>query len=124
MRITSIVPLSLAGLVLLGGSALAIGSSDLMNAVKNHDRESVRVLVGKVDVNAPEPDGSTPLLWAAQANDLETVNLLLKAGANPKTANLYGATPLSAAATYASQAVVERLLTAGADPEIRVTRSG
>jgi len=124
MRITFFVPLSLAALVSLGGSVLAIGSSDLMTAVKNHDREGVRLLVGKVDVNAPEPDGSTALLWAAQSNDLETVNLLLKAGANPKTANRYGATPLSTAATYAGKEVVETLLKAGADPEVRVSRSG
>jgi len=124
MRIGFIVSLSLAGFVMLGNSAMAAGTSDLLTAVKNHDREGVRVLVGKVDVNAPEPDGSTPLLWAAQANDLETVNLLLKAGANSNAANIYGATPLSAAASYASQAVVERLLGAGADPEVKVTRSG
>jgi uncharacterized protein len=124
MKIAFNFPLSLAGLVLLGGSALAIGSSDLLTAVRNHDREGVRLLVGKVDVNAAEPDGSTALLLAAQSNDLETVNLLLKAGANPQVANRYGATPLSAAATYADKGVVESLLKAGANPEVRVTRSG
>ena len=38
----------------------------------------------KVDVNAPQPDGTTALHWAAHWNDVEAVKLLLRAGANAK----------------------------------------
>ena len=61
----------------------------------NQDKAGVRALVAqKADVNAPQPDGTTALTWAARANDLELVDLLLAAGANVRAANREGATAL------------------------------
>ena len=40
-------------------------------------------------------DGSTALHWAAQRDNVEIVDLLLAAGANPKTATRYNVTPLA-----------------------------
>jgi ankyrin repeat protein len=67
------------------------------------------------DVNAPEPDGTTPLHWAVRADDLAKVNKLLTAGADAKAANRYGVTPLYLACQNANAAIIERLLKAGAD---------
>jgi len=64
------------------------------------------------------------LHWAAHWNDLEAVNLLLRAGANPKIANRYGATPLSEAAAAGNAAMIEALLKAGADPKALTTADG
>jgi len=74
----------------------------------------------KADVNAPQADGATALHWAVYRDDLATVDLLLKAGANPKAANQYGATPLSLAAESGKSAIVQRLVEAGADPNERL----
>ena len=41
-------------------------------------------------------DGSTALLWAAHWNDLDTADLLLRAGADANAANDFRMTPLSA----------------------------
>jgi uncharacterized protein len=57
-------------------------------------------------------------LWSAHWNDLEMVDLLLKAGAKVDAADDYGVTPLSRAAENASIAMVERLLKAGANPNL------
>jgi ankyrin repeat protein len=58
----------------------------------------------------------TALHWAVRANDMDTVQLLLRSGANAKTANRYGVTPLSLAATNGNAAMIEALIKAGADP--------
>jgi ankyrin repeat protein len=57
------------------------------------------------------------LQWAAHWNDLETVKLLLAAGAKPNVANRYGVTPLHEAATIGSSAIVAALLRAGAQAD-------
>ena len=60
----------------------------------------------------------TALAWAAHWNDLETADLLVRAGANPSLANDYGVTPLTLACQNGSAAMVATLLKAGADPNV------
>ena len=116
------VPDGRVGLVLVvAGAAVAglaaAGSDDrLVEAIKNRDGETARALVSRrVDVNAPQADGATPLHWAAHRDDLQTADALLAAGARVDAANDYGVAPLALAATNGSLAMVERLLGAGAD---------
>jgi ankyrin repeat protein len=61
-------------------------------------------------------DGSTPLHTAVRQNDLETVDTLLKRGADVKAATRYGVTPMAIAAMNGNAAMLRRLLDAGADP--------
>src|SRR4030095_13323139 len=60
--------------------------------------------------------GTAALVWAATRNDLAMADLLLRAGANVKAANEFGATALYAAVAHADPAMTEKLLAAGADP--------
>jgi ankyrin repeat protein len=48
-------------------------------------------------VNAPDPNGITPLLMAITNGQLPVAQLLVDRGANPKAADWYGRTPLWAA---------------------------
>ena len=53
-----------------GGSA-----ATLVEAIKNEDRAAVRALLQRrADVNALEPDGTTPLHWAAHMDDVRRRN--------------------------------------------------
>ena len=82
----------------------------------NQDKAAVRALVAqKADVNAPQPDGTTALTWAARANDLGTGGPAARGGANVKAANREGATALYQASENGNAAIIERLLKAGAD---------
>ena len=93
----------------------------LIEAVKQHDPEAIRVLLAQqVDVNAAEADGSTALHWATYADDLDTAGRLIRAGARADAANDHGVTPLSLACTNRSAALVTILLEAGADANAAV----
>jgi ankyrin repeat protein len=89
----------------------------LADAAEQMDRAKIRTLLRqRVDVNTPQIDGMTALHWATYQDDLETTELLVRAGANVKAANRYGVTPLSLACTNGNGAMVDLLLKAGADP--------
>src|SRR5579863_4378836 len=116
-------------IVLVAGLSLASASygagSEVADAAQNRDMEALRTLVKqRVDVNTPQPDGTTALQWAAHWNDLDAVKLLLGAGANAKASNRYGATPLSESAVQGNTAMIEALLNAGADPKTLTTTGG
>lgn len=84
-------------------------------AAKARDGRALAALIKqRVPVNAPLPDGSTALHWAAHFDAADQVDLLLAAGAKVDALNDYGVMPLYLAATNGSVAVVERLLKAGA----------
>lgn len=86
----------------------------LVEALKAGDTTTALTLLQKrVDVNTPEADGTTPLHWAVRMNNLDLVNRLLRAGANPKAANRYDVTPMQLACLNGSPEAVGRLLEAG-----------
>jgi ankyrin repeat protein len=108
---------------MLAGPALVAQTPDvrLLDAVKRGDRAAVRLLVEeRANVNVAEPDGTTPLHWAAQREDVEIAALLLRSGANVRAANRYGVTALSPACTTGNGALIELLLEAGADPNTKL----
>ena len=73
-------------------------------------RRCARLLKQGVNVNAAEGDGTTALHWASYRDDLESADLLIRAGAKVNAANDLGATPLWAASVNGSAAMVRRLL--------------
>jgi len=97
------------------GSAAAADSSPLIAAIKNQDHDAARALLKQpARASQVETDGTTPLHYAAEAGDLQLVQMLLKAGAKP-VANRYGITPLELAAERGDAPVIDALLQAGAD---------
>ena len=102
--------------IALLATSLSAADLRLVNAVKNRDKAAVTSLLQqKVDVNSPEADGMTALHWAVRADDLDTADRLIKAGANAKAANRYGITPLYLASVNGSAPMIEKLLKAGAN---------
>jgi ankyrin repeat protein len=98
--------------------AVALAASPLIEAAKANDRAAALALIEKrVDVNAPEADGTTALHWAAHNGDVELVQRLIRAGANVMAVNEYGATPMSEAAALADPRLLAALLEAGANVE-------
>jgi len=97
----------------------AADGTPLIDAVRNADTAALRSLLKqRVDVNAAAPDGTTALHWASYRDNLETADLLIRAGAKVNAANDLGATPLWTASMNGSAAMVRTLLQAGADPNL------
>src|SRR5215813_9604973 len=104
-------------LALLFAQNLTAATSEVADAAMNRNRDAVRSLLQKkADVNAPQVDGTTALHWAVRGDDLETADLLIRAGANVTTANREGVTPLQLAAINGTAPMIEKLIKAGADP--------
>jgi ankyrin repeat protein len=113
MRMKLITAIALFSIVKIGAAG-----NTLVDAVKSGNKAAVRALLKKPGtVNTPLADGTTALHWAVQADDLETTDLLIRAGADAKAVSRYGVTPLGLAAQNGNAAIVERLLKAGADPQ-------
>jgi len=102
--------------VVLAGGAWQSAAASIASAARDADIAEVRKLIAAgSDVNAPEADGTSALLWAAHQGSPELVSILLKAGADPNAANTFGVTPLLEASRYGDAATVKALLDGGAD---------
>jgi uncharacterized protein len=100
----------------------AAGKSDIADAAQRGDRAAVQKLIlQKVDVNAPQVDGATALHWAVYRQDTELADMLIRAGANVKATNRTGMTPLAMASLYGNAALIDRLIKAGADAKQKGT---
>jgi ankyrin repeat protein len=92
-----------------------VADAPVADAATRGDTERVRTLLrGGADVNAAQGDGMTALHWTALGNDLETMKVLLYAGAATEALTRVGAyTPLHLASSRGHAAAVTRLLDAG-----------
>ena len=66
------------------------------------------------DVNRAQPDGTSPLLWAADRTEYEIAEALIAKKANVNAANQFGVSPLTVAARQSNARLVKMLLDAGA----------
>lgn len=97
----------------------AAGDLRVVEAAKERNVGAIRTLVRqRADVNAPAPDGSTALHWAAHWDDSEVVALLLRAGANVNAVSELGVTPLYLACSNGSATMVQQLVAARANASI------
>ena len=111
--------------LLFSAASLVAAGSELADAAMKGNKEAVRsLLLKKADVNAPQVDGTTALHWVVRADDLDTVDLLIRAGAKVSTANREGVTPMQLAALNGNAAIIEKLIKAGANPNAPLTKYG
>jgi ankyrin repeat protein len=95
-------------------TAAGLGDARLPDAAQRADRAAVRSLLQqKVDVNAAQPDGMTALHWAVRQDDLETAQLLIRAGAKIDAVTRYGVTPMYLASVNGNAAMIDAILRAG-----------
>lgn len=111
---------------LLASSVGAEESSEIVEAARKGDLETVRAMVESGgDVNAAQGDGMTALHWAAEHDHTGIAMVLLDAGADLEVGTRIGHyTPLHVASKRGSVAVGRLLIEAGADVNAATTNSG
>lgn len=104
--------------ILLAGP---VAESPVADAAQRGDLEVVRSLLRDgADVNAAQGDGMSALHWAAQGGQVEIIDVLLYAGANPEaTTRLGGYTPLHLASRAGRAGAIQKLLAGQADVDVR-----
>lgn len=118
-------------------AALDRKDGDSVLNVAIHYPEALKFLLSKgLDPNQGNAFGKTPLMYAAQYNELASIEILLAAGADPNARTVFaedtcyyrlattGMTPLHYAVRYASGAVIRRLIEGGAATFIMARRDG
>ena len=114
------------------GLNVTLPSRDALISLAVENPAAVRLLLAKgAQPDIPNDFGKTPLMYAAQYNQLESARLLLEAGANPNAVTVHpsdtcgyslgttNVTALDYAARYASADVIKLLLAHGAVTYIR-----
>lgn len=114
--------------LLLGAMLMALsvrpgahaGNADaLYVAAKHGDVQALQTLtVDKRNLDKPDVDGWTALMYATHAGHIQMVDMLLKAGASPNVAGKLGRSPLELA-TRESAFITLLLIQAGADVNSR-----
>lgn len=106
---------ALATLLASGIPSISHASDTLAEAARTADVETSKLLLkGGADVNLPEPDGTTPLLWAVYHSSSDLVKVLLDAGADANLANDLDITPLLQASRFGDAEIISQLLASGA----------
>lgn len=85
--------------------------------IRNNDLSALRQLIRDPGPAARDARGNSPLMYAAALGSVESMRLLLEAGADPNTPNNFDATPLMWCAGDAAK--VRLLLSKGAKVEAR-----
>ena len=57
-------------------------SQNLLDAIKQNDFKNVQALVNNQNINEPDENGATPLMWAVYKCDLKMAQLLIEKGAD------------------------------------------
>ena len=90
---------------LAAATTVAAAADDLrlVDAVERQDWAAARRFIDqRVDVNTRQADGTTAIAWASHWAHLETVDLLIRGGADVDLATDLGVTPLALAAKNGS----------------------
>ena len=109
--------------MILGGVLYA---TPLLIAAMNGDAATVRAVVDLGgNLNLPDGEGLTAIMWATLAHRVDIVEMLLDHGADPNLVDRYGMTALLYAASvdYGDTAALDLLLAHGARRDAR-TKDG
>ena len=97
-------------------SFAAAATSELADMAERARWDDVRVMIESgTEVDAPQGDGTTALIWAAYYNEPDVARWLLEKGADAQATSRLGVSALAIAARNGAGEIVAMLLDAGVD---------
>ncbi len=104
-----------AAATLVAPVAVAQAPKDLATLIQAGDTKlALAQIQSGADVNRAQPDGTTPLIWAANRGEDDIAAALIAKKADVNAHNQFGATPLTEAARKGNARLVKMLLDGGA----------
>jgi ankyrin repeat protein len=97
------------------GSCKTTKPVDVWGLLKNGDDSAKGYFMGEIDVNATDPDGKTPLHYAAERRDPQLALFFIALGTNPNVVDNEGRTPLGICIENNDSKVAEVLAGGGVD---------
>ena len=106
--------------LILQGKSTPLPSEAMLDFIpKKHRNNVLYALLKEKGVNAKDSNGKTQLHIAANSGEIQTVKLLIEAGADVNATDRFGDTALHNATNKGHIKVVELLIDAGADVNIK-----
>jgi uncharacterized protein len=102
-------------LLLVSGCKSTSKPIDVWDLLKSGDENARNHFLSEVDVNAVDPDGKSPLHYAAEKKDAQLAAFFISLGANPNVTDNFGQTPLGICIANNDAKVAEVLATGGLD---------
>ena len=121
IRLITSFPMLLALPVLLALQAVPAAAQDkVVDVIARGDTDLAAAMIASgADVSAPQPDGTTALMYAAYLANADLAEALIEAGADVNAVNDYGTSPILEAAIVGATDVLRILLAHGADANWR-----
>jgi len=88
---------------------------DVWALLKKGDDGARNFFLSEIDVNAADPDGKTPLHYAAEKKDAQLASFFISLGANPNVVDNFGQTPLGICIKNVDPKTAEVLASGGLD---------
>jgi len=102
-------------LLLVGSCKSAPPPPDVWALLQSGDENARNHFLSEVDVNAVDPDGKSPLHYAAEKKDAQLAAFFISLGANPNVTDNFGQTPLGICIKNNDAKVAEVLAFGGLD---------
>ena len=110
-----LVGLTVILLLISGCKSTSKKPPDVWALLQSGDENARNHFLSEVDVNAVDPDGKSPLHYAAEKKDAQLAAFFISLGANPNVTDNSGQTPLGICITNNDAKVAEVLATGGLD---------
>jgi len=109
------VGLAVVLLLISGCKSTSKKPVDVWDLLQSGDENARNHFLSEVDINAVDPDGKSPLHYAAEKKDAQLAAFFISLGANPNVTDNLGQTPLGICIANNDAKVAEVLATGGLD---------